>query len=179
MHHLLLAVINDILLFSQCTVVHKIYEQHQLPLCSIICIIGYLTDYQATVMWHINTSFKEFLSWSPDINIRTINWGDFRERGHFGQFFSISVLSLYEEFLNELDCEVQLPIFMTVLPHSWCRDNTEMLKNCPKLPQLMVCNTTDHHLLIHNLSPLHGLDEEKVQITEKTNGWYHLSTWVT
>ena len=40
------------------------------------------------------------------INIRLIiiivNWGDFGQRGNFGQFFNISVLCLYKEFLDEM-----------------------------------------------------------------------------
>ncbi len=32
----------------------------------------------------------------------TVNWGDFGQREDFGQFFNISVLSLYKEFLDEM-----------------------------------------------------------------------------
>ncbi len=70
----------------------------------------------------------------------TINWGNFGQRGDFGQFFNISVVFLYKEFLDEMFLIVRFSY--QSLWHDYLivkffvpRDNTEMLKNCSKSPR--------------------------------------------
>ncbi len=71
--------------------------------------------------------------------VHNVTRGDFGQWGDIGQFFNISVLFLYKEFLDEMFLSILWSSAnydsITSLWNSLYSDNTETLKNCPKSPR--------------------------------------------